>query len=309
MAGVLSGMGMLPQQGTCHLIEEGIEATFAWIDRIDSAGYHVMLFTRLPPRRLLGKVDLNSVESLWLTERDAANALNPSLERIASRIRDKIAEKSGIIVLDGLEHLMSQHGFAAVLTFLRAMIDDLSTTSWSLLIPVEPLAFETTEIARLRREAPVWAIPQSGEKDTDNLAQEEDSVKDEIVQTESESDLPTYDTSDDGSIKLVHLTKLPRAGFNSSILRRRILAWRRMSLDVSELEPAMKYQDIDRAYALYRVVEEKVRTAVELDRRIDLLEAIGDSANATSFRFRTRQLTGLEEIWRSLDILLKDQSK
>ena len=82
-----------------------------------------------------------------------------------------------------------------------------------------------------------------------------------------------------------------------------------MSLDVSELEPAMKYQDIDRAYALYRVVEEKVRTAVELDRRIDLLEAIGDSANATSFRFRTRQLTGLEEIWRSLDILLKDQSK
>ena len=70
----------------------------------------------------------------------------------------------------------------------------------------------------------------------------------------------------------------------------------------------MKYQDIDRAYALYRVVEEKVRTAVELDRRVDILESRGDSSNAMSFRFRIRQLTGLEEVWRSLDILLKDQS-
>ena len=308
MAGVLSGMGMLPQEGSCHLIEEGVDATFAWLDRINAAGYHAMLMTRLPPRRLLGKVDLNNIETLWLTERDASNALTPSLERIASRMRDRMAEKSGIIILDGLEHLMSQHGFAAVLTFLRAMIDDLSTSAWSLLIPVEPLAFEDTEIARLRREAPVWKIPQPEESDEEELEDDETTFQEIISPAEGDEELPTYDTAGDGSIRLVHLTKLPRAGFSSSILRRRILAWRRMGLDVSELEPAMKYQDIDRAYALYRVVEEKVRTAVELDRRVDLLESAGDSSNAASFRFRIRQLTGLEEVWRSLDILLKDQS-
>ncbi len=308
MAGVLSGMGMLPQEGSCHLIEEGVDATFAWLDRINAAGYHAMLMTRLPPRRLLGKVDLNNIETLWLTERDASNALTPSLERIASRMRDRMAEKSGIIILDGLEHLMSQHGFAAVLTFLRAMIDDLSTSAWSLLIPVEPLAFEDTEIARLRREAPVWKIPQPEESDEEDLEDDETTFQEIISPAEGDEELPTYDTAGDGSIRLVHLTKLPRAGFSSSILRRRILAWRRMGLDVSELEPAMKYQDIDRAYALYRVVEEKVRTAVELDRRVDLLESAGDSSNAASFRFRIRQLTGLEEVWRSLDILLKDQS-
>jgi len=308
MAGVLSGMGMLPQEGSCHLIEEGVDATFAWLDRINAAGYHAMLMTRLPPRRLLGKVDLNNIETLWLTERDASNALTPSLERIASRMRDRMAEKSGIIILDGLEHLMSQHGFAAVLTFLRAMIDDLSTSAWSLLIPVEPLAFEDTEIARLRREAPVWKIPQPEESDEEDLEDDETTFQEIISPAEGDEELPTYDTAGDGSIRLVHLTKLPRAGFSSSILRRRILAWRRMGLDVSELEPAMKYQDIDRAYALYRVVEEKGRTAVELDRRVDLLESAGDSSNAASFRFRIRQLTGLEEVWRSLDILLKDQS-
>ena len=309
MAGVLSGMGMLPQEGSCHLIEEGLDETFAWLDRIITSGYHAMLMTRLPPRRLLGKVDLNNVETLWLTERDAPNALTPSLERIASRMRDRMAEKSGVIILDGLEHLMSQHGFAAVLTFLRAMIDDLSTSAWSLLIPVEPLAFEGTEIARLRREAPEWKIPQPEESGEEGLADDGEITFEEAKSpVEDDGELPTYDTAGDGSIRLVHLTKLPRAGFSSSILRRRILAWRRMGLDVSELEPAMKYQDIDRAYALYRVVEEKVRTAVELDRRVDILDSAGDSSNATSFRFRIRQLTGLEEVWRSLDILLKDQS-
>jgi hypothetical protein len=79
-----------------------------------------------------------------------------------------------------------------------------------------------------------------------------------------------------------------------------------MGFDVSELEPALKYQDMEHAYALYRVVEEKVRLAVELDRRVDLLMSRGDISNATAFRFRIRQLTGIREVWNSLDILLDE---
>ena len=307
MVEALSCMGLLPDAGSCYLIEEDLNSAFAWLDRVNTSGYHAMLVTRLPPRRLLGRVDLNTVETLWLTERQSANTITPSLERLASKLRDRIEEKSGVIILDGLEHLISQHGFAAVLTFLRAMIDDFGSSGWRLVIPIEPRAFKGTELSRLRREAPVWEIPEPEEVVVDVENQPEvKEVEAEAKVREDTTPQPEYLTSDDGSIRLVHLTKLPRAGFSTAILRRRILAWRRMDIDVSELEPAMKYQDIDRAYALYRVLEEKVRTAVELDRRIDVLEFRGDHANAASFRFRIRQLTGLQEIWRSLDILLED---
>jgi len=300
MAEHRSGMGLLPEAGSTHLLEEGMEAMFEWLDLVNSSGYHSLLLTRLPPRRLIGKIDINTVEVGWLTERDSPSAVSPSLERLAMKIRERISEKSGIIVLDGVEHLMSLHGFAAVLTFLRSMSDDISSTAWRLVCPVEPKAFLTTEIARLRREAPVWELPEAA-IDEVIIHEEEVEVSQEVVETTSE-----VEVHEDGSAKLSHLTRLPSAGFTTAILRRRILAWRRMGFDVSELEPALKYQDMEHAYALYRVVEEKVRLAIELDRRVDLLMSRGDISNGTAFRFRIRQLTGIREVWNSLDILLDE---
>jgi hypothetical protein len=79
-----------------------------------------------------------------------------------------------------------------------------------------------------------------------------------------------------------------------------------MGLDVSEVEPALSYDDEERAYRLYAVVEEKVRIAVELDRVIDLIAEAGDSKNSLKYRFKIRQLSGLEDVMRSLDLLVSE---
>ena len=42
-------------------------------------------------------------------------------------------------------------------------------------------------------------------------------------------------------------------------------------LDVSEAEPALFVESDDNGYEIYKSVEDKVRTAVELDNRLDLL--------------------------------------
>ena len=68
-----------------------------------------------------------------------------------------------------------------------------------------------------------------------------------------------------------------------------------MGLDVSEIEPALKYRE-DRAYELYKSVEEKVRRAVDLDRFINSnSDSINTSELATDI-FRLRQLTGLDDL-------------
>ena len=146
-------------------------------------------------------------------------------------------------------------------------------------------------MARLRREAPGIALSERSDSEYE--------VADEVA--EDELDAEPVNSSpmsilDDGSPQLIQLTRLPRIGFTTSLLRKRILQWRRMGLDVSEVEPALKSLDEEHAYSLYSLVEEKVRKAVELDRYITAHQGAFSASEEASARFRIRQLTGLEEL-------------
>jgi len=92
------------------------------------------------------------------------------------------------------------------------------------------------------------------------------------------------------------LTRLPESGFSKSILQRRVLQWRRMGLDVSEVESALYSSKTSLMYDTYAKIEEKVRRAVQLDNWIS--ENIEDSQERSIAQFRIRQLTGLEELER-----------
>jgi len=93
---------------------------------------------------------------------------------------------------------------------------------------------------------------------------------------------------------LRHLTRLP-TGFSMDALRRRILQWRRMGFDVSDLEAALVQPDNERERT-YRHVEDSVRRAVDLDRRLSNSARHLSAVEVEHFRFRLRQLTGLDDI-------------
>ena len=102
------------------------------------------------------------------------------------------------------------------------------------------------------------------------------------------------DLHEDGSPKLVFLTRLPESGFTKSLLQRRVLQWRRMGLDVSEIESALYSTNKESMYQSYTIIEEKVRRAVQLDNWIS--ENVSDSQERSIAQFRVRQLTGLDEL-------------
>ena len=60
-------------------------------------------------------------------------------------------------------------------------------------------------------------------------------------------------------------------------------------------------------YSIYREVEERVRRAIECERRVQMIEVRGHSVEATKMRFRIMQLTGLDEIENSLDQILQGE--
>ena len=128
--------------------------------------------------------------------------------------------------------------------------------------------------------------------------------KEMVIQDESVESAPLHnrtaqmnvemDLNEDGTPRLVLLTKLPRIGFTKQILQRRILQWRRMGLDTSEIESSLYSTDLDSIYSVYAKVEEKVRRATELERYV--VSNVTDSQERTIALFRIRQLTGLEQL-------------
>ena len=279
-------------------------ALYPWLDKqLEVSQQQVLLFSRQPHKRLLEYIDLAKIESYWLSERVTAGAIPPSLEKIAHIITSKLPNDHGLIIVEGLEWLVSLHGEDAVLAFIRRIRDETYKSSWKIIFPINCLVFDSVWLARLRREAPgtdIFSPIQDDliEVNEEGIIKQNDSS--EAIKIHTFQQMPgkdiELDTREDGSPKLVMLTRLPRNGFSNSILTRRILQWRRMGLDVSEVEPALKIIDDKVAHQLYSSVEEKVRRAVELENHLD---ASSDNISATEMataRFRIRQLTGLDEI-------------
>ena len=162
-------------------------------------------------------------------------------------------------------------------------------SEWTVYIAISPSSYDPRELSRIYREAPVLSVTNDELTSTEvesNLSPHEHSTN---IQSSLEIDL-----NEDGTPKLVMLTKLPKSGFTKQILQRRILQWRRMGLDTAEIESSLYHEDIESMYTEYIQTEEKVRRAVELERYI--LSEVKDAQERTIALFRIRQLTGLDEL-------------
>ena len=91
----------------------------------------------------------------WLTDRDSnkETTISPSLENmiyVAEEFIDKSNE--AVLLLDGLEYLISNNSFNPVLRFIRRLIDKISESNSILLISVSPKAINEQELKLLERE-------------------------------------------------------------------------------------------------------------------------------------------------------------
>ena len=256
---------------------------------------HVLLLSRLPQRRLLEHLDLDKVETYWVTTQEVAGSIQPSLDQIHDLVSSRFDNHEGLAVIEGIEWLISTHGFSDVLKMVMRLKDSLHRKPWTLLLVVAADVLEPVQYSQWQREAPFWEIPKKIEFDL---------IKEDISDSEEET-IPEETKEDEGGDKsLAFLVRIPREGYSKEIVRRRILQWRRMGLDVSSAEPALFQESDDIGFQIYQSVERKVRRAVELDNRLELLLEKGYRSEVTKMRFRIRQLTGFDDIESRIDELI-----
>ncbi len=262
----------------------------AWFDGIvEKSDFNLKLISRLPPRRLIEHLDLSKFSLIWLTERKSNNSLPPNLDKIKQQIIKSDNEESNLVVMDGFEWLLDLHGEKDIINFIYDLSDSLTTCNTKLILPINSLAFETSWFTRFRKE--VLPIREGDEELSQSDSYDEVLKGSELKANERIE----FEIGIDGSPRLTILSRLPEIGFTKELLVKRILQWRRMGLDVSELEPALNYESKS-SYQLYRKVEEKIRRVVELENHLyHNIDEISSTEISTSL-FKIKQLTSIEEL-------------
>jgi hypothetical protein len=213
-----------------------------------------------------------------------------------------------------VEYLGSRHGFDALMNFIQSVGDAVTGSGWTLILPYNPLAFEATQVARLRREAVSIKIDEfdtsAVESDESDSQSEDDEVKAEVSEEDGREPVEVEGEHQTAAVEvepgLLMLSRIPLASLSRAVLQRRLEQWASMGFDVGELEPILLEDDRENRYNRYRAYEEKVRRAVECERRIRELESLGFNTDATKLRFRAMQLTGLDDVELRLERLLAE---
>jgi hypothetical protein len=148
------GFGFEPKSGNIYLIQERKpRATFELLDQALSSGCSGLVVTRDYPKKLVDENGIGTCKVLWLTSMVGEGRINPTAIGIMmSQMRTFIeSQQKTVVVLDGLEYLITLNTYDRMLQFMHQLKDIVVTNDCILLVPVDPRTLGQRELALLER--------------------------------------------------------------------------------------------------------------------------------------------------------------
>lgn len=158
--------------GRCYVFEEtppsaSFDAFSNLISTSDPKGGKTagLAVTRQHPDLVRDKYGLEKTPIFWLATRAGDGVISPTNLGILTQTMVKFVEgnDSGVILLDGLEYLVSNNDFNKVLRAIDQVNDHISQSGSRLIIPVDPRAFEPRELALLERNMERVVVSSTGD--------------------------------------------------------------------------------------------------------------------------------------------------
>ncbi|MCD6384034.1 MAG: DUF835 domain-containing protein [Thermoplasmata archaeon] len=143
--------------GFSYLLEEKRpEKCFEIFSRLLDGGYSGLMFTRTNPKLVRRKYRIEGdAEIYWLTDQEdiEEQRVSHSLESLIYRIEEFVKNRDKcIILLDGLEYLLGNNTFNAVMRFLRRLVDRTSAAENIFLVALSPYTMDEKDVSLLERE-------------------------------------------------------------------------------------------------------------------------------------------------------------
>jgi len=144
------------EQGYAYVIKEEIPDQAYDIFK-DAVKHSVpcLCVTREYPEKVKDRYDIKAVPFLWLSmDQEKPYARDPTnLALIYSDVKTFISEnKSCMVLLSGLEYLISQNDFPKVLKLLQHINDKIAVSDSILLAPISPLTLLESQLKLLEKE-------------------------------------------------------------------------------------------------------------------------------------------------------------
>jgi hypothetical protein len=153
---------MLPAQeeepekhGTCYLIEsKKSDHAYMMLLRSMNDNGKGLVITRIHPDRIKEDFGLVKVPIIWLATQPGPDRVDPaSLSILQHTIVDALQKEGAtIVLLDGLEYLISENQSDKVLRMMYAVRDAVTVCGAMLLVPLDPEVLSTRDLALLERE-------------------------------------------------------------------------------------------------------------------------------------------------------------
>ncbi|HUW43059.1 MAG TPA: DUF835 domain-containing protein, partial [Thermoplasmata archaeon] len=138
-----------------YLVEEDKpEASYSLFLNALNKGMKGYCITRNYPAKIKSKFDLKETPVIWLSNVGRENAIRPKdLEKLSVSLEQFLSQPGGgIVLLDGLEYLITNNNFITVLRLIQSLRDQVAINQSILLMAVNRSTLESHQLNLLERE-------------------------------------------------------------------------------------------------------------------------------------------------------------
>lgn len=253
----------------------------------------VACYSRLPMRQLLRYIPSNLAEMWWLTDREDQRAVAPDIETLDAHLNGQLGPPGSLLIVEGLDWLASRSGEEVTLAWLQRLDAAVRERDIDVVLPVDPLSLSVHFWRRLSGLAPLLEQPLTERLDAVDSG---DRPVVEVAESDSRGEIVRADER-----VLTHLVSLPLAGFNKTLLAKRMLQWKRMGFDLSALEPALSMNDMQEVHAVYAAVETDIRLAIDGLRLMEHHHGRLSVSEREMFNYRMMSLTDVVQHVQELE--------
>lgn len=142
------------RDSSTYLVKEAQpDETYRLFGEAVRAGRKGLCVTRVYPQKIREKYGLTDLPVLWLSNVGKEDAVRPKdLEKLSLAIEQFLARERGVLVIDGIEYLITNNNFITVLRFVQAIRDQVAIHGALLLFSVNPSTLDTHQLTLLERE-------------------------------------------------------------------------------------------------------------------------------------------------------------
>ena len=139
---------------SAYLVKEQTTAnTYRLFSNAIATGQKGFCVTRVYPEKIREQYGLPGVPIVWLSNVGKEDSVRPKdLEKLSLSLEQFITKESGVVVIDGLEYLITNNNFITVLRLVQALRDQVAINNAILLFSVNPATLDEHQLHLLERE-------------------------------------------------------------------------------------------------------------------------------------------------------------